>query len=141
MCSSDLAGHAELYLGKRGDPAVGVVHRMPGPPVGKIVDGIHLFFRERKSGRKLDQRLFLMVLDKGPFFDWVLFQGGYPVGLRKTAPARRYLLPRGQLAVIKCTADMSAASGVKQKMKQRLPNRRILIIPESAVSGSSYERL
>ena len=36
---------------------------------------------------------------------------------------------------------MSAASGVKQKMKQRLPNRRILIIPESAVSGSSYERL
>jgi len=59
----------------------------------------------------------------------------------KTTVTDEWVQERNPNAVIKCTADMSAASGVKQKMKQRLPNRRILIIPESAVSGSSYERL
>ena len=48
---------------------------------------------------------------------------------------------RNPSIIIKCIGNMSNAASVKNAMEERLPGRRILVIPHSAVNGSDKERL
>ena len=59
----------------------------------------------------------------------------------KTIVTDEWVKERNPFAIIKCAGDMSDAASLKQYMKQRFPNRRILVVPGAAVRGSENERL
>ncbi|GEM_PF-1315922 len=48
---------------------------------------------------------------------------------------------RNPAAIIKCKGSPSQAASIKSSMAERFPDRRILVVPSSAVNGNDHERL
>jgi len=81
--TSPVAHEAETDLLDSGHSSVFLIHRMIRPRIGKTVDVVHLFFRQRKSGRVLNDKGCTVTLGHRSAVKGILFEILEPEGLGK----------------------------------------------------------